>query len=59
MININCRQNDQGVWCKDSRVKRSLFGIGARMCPVFESKQCEFQIEYKCQRPEVQQIVGI
>jgi hypothetical protein len=42
-ININCRQNDQGAWCRDRRVKRSLLGLGARVCSVFEGKPCEFQ----------------
>lgn len=45
-IKINCRKNDQGVWCKDKRVKRSLCGIGARLCLVAEGKDCPYQDKY-------------
>lgn len=31
-ININCIHNDQGAWCKNKLVKKSLFGLGARVC---------------------------
>lgn len=34
-VNVNCKKNVDGPWCKDERVKRSLFGFGARCCPVF------------------------
>ncbi len=45
MININCKQNDQGAWCKDKRIKRSLFGFGARCCVIFSNwaGDCEYQ----------------
>ena len=49
-ININCKSNDQGVWCKDKRIKRSMFGLGARRCVLFpglNGKTCEFQEEYE------------
>lgn len=36
-VNINCIYNDRGAWCKNKKVKRCLFGIGAREC-----------IEYPC-----------
>ena len=42
-ININCKKNNSGVWCKDKRIKRSLFGLGARMCLVAEGKECNYQ----------------
>ena len=41
--NINCSHNDRGPWCKNIRVKRSLWGLGARMCSVFQGKPCPFQ----------------
>ncbi len=50
MVNVNCRQNNQGAWCRDKRIKRSLFGIGARMCRVFERQDCPYQDKYP--RPE-------
>ncbi len=28
----NCVYNDNGAWCTNKSVKRSLFGIGARCC---------------------------
>jgi hypothetical protein len=43
MIKINCRSNDQGWWCADKRVKRSLLGLGARMCRVANGESCPFQ----------------
>jgi len=46
MINIDCKDNDQGVWCKNKNIKRSLFGLGARLCvlyPGFNEKICEYQ----------------
>ena len=32
VVKINCIWNDQGPWCKNKTVKRSLFGLGARCC---------------------------
>jgi len=32
MIRINCIYNDQGFWCTNKQIKRSLFGLGSRMC---------------------------
>lgn len=42
-INVNCSSNKNGAWCNDKRVKRSLFGLGARVCSVFNGKECPFQ----------------
>ena len=50
-VNINCKQNDKGVWCKDKRVRRSLCGIGARMCIEFEGKECPYVDRYS--RPQM------
>ena len=46
MHNVNCIKNDNFAWCKDKRVKRSLFGIGARCCLVYDNKRCPYQEEY-------------
>ena len=46
-INVNCKQNDSGAWCKDKRVKRSLFGLGARCCVVYNGGICKFQEKYE------------
>jgi len=31
-IEVNCIYNDEGCWCKNRAIKRSLWGLGARMC---------------------------
>ena len=50
-IKINCKMNDNSAWCKDKRIKRSLFGLGARCCLEFENKTCPYVIRYK--RPKI------
>ena len=52
IVRVNCKNNDQGAWCKDKRIKRSLFGIGARICPVYNGGYCEFQDKFK--RPKIE-----
>lgn len=42
-ININCRKIRDGIYCKDTRVKRSLFGIGPRMCLEIDGKRCPYR----------------
>lgn len=44
--NVNCKKNNKGAWCKDKRIKKSLSGIGARCCKIFEGKICEYQDLY-------------
>ena len=42
MIKVNCKWNDQGAWCTNKKVKRSLFGLGARCCIEYGSnKTCQ------------------
>lgn len=45
-ISVNCEFNDGGAWCKCPDVKRSLLGMGARMCKVFEGEYCVHQIRH-------------
>jgi len=47
-ININCKHNNQGAWCRNKKVKRSLFGIGARCCVEYPYNNgvCEHKEEY-------------
>ena len=40
---INCKHNNKGAWCTNKRVKRSLFGIGARVCCEFNDIKCELK----------------
>ncbi len=42
-MQIDCQWNDQSAWCTNKKVKRSLFGLGARCCIMFDSdKVCSF-----------------
>ena len=44
MKSVNCRWNDQGAWCRNKKVKRSMFGIGARCCIEYNgNKACKFK----------------
>jgi len=47
-VNVNCKHNEKGAWCKNKSVKRSLFGIGARCCVKFGScsAHCDHVEEY-------------
>ena len=52
-IKINCKYNDRGAWCTNEKIKRSLFGFGARCCTLFPCLNgvvCEYQMKYK--RPD-------
>ena len=49
MINVNCKYNDKGAWCKNKNIKRSLFGIGTRVCKLYGEyflSSCEYKEEY-------------
>jgi hypothetical protein len=47
MVRINCVYNDQGAWCKNKKIKRSIFGIGARVCLDFEKEGiCNIREKY-------------
>ena len=56
-IKINCKDNDQGAWCKNKNIKRSLFGFGARCCKLYppSSEHCEYQIKYPRPNPPAPQ----
>ena len=43
-INVNCKFNDQGAWCTNKLIKRSLLGLGARCCVDYPySTGCEIR----------------
>lgn len=44
MKNANCIFNDRGAWCKNEKVKRRLFGLGARVCAVFNGMSAPARI---------------
>ena len=49
---INCIYSDHGIWCKNKKIKRSVWGLGARICkefPALNGVICEHKIKY--QRP--------
>lgn len=53
-IKVNCKYNDQGAWCKNSNIKRSLWGLGARCCVLYppdEKPSCNYQ-EVKIRKSE-------
>ena len=45
---INCQHNDRGAWCTNKKVRRSLWGIGARCCTEYYTfcNKCEHKKEY-------------
>ena len=50
LTRINCIYNDDGGWCKNKKIRRSLFGIGARCCAIYPydgGKECKYQESYK------------
>ena len=53
MISINCVYNEEGAWCTNKNIKRSLFGLGARCCVLFPywDGNCEHQKKFK--RPNI------
>lgn len=51
MIKINCIYNDDGAWCKNKLVKRSLWGIGARCCLEYPHGHCSYKVVYL--KPEI------
>jgi hypothetical protein len=42
---INCIYNDDGAWCKNENIKRSLFGFGARVCLCHNDIECSYKEE--------------
>ena len=48
-INVNCIYTDKGAWCKNKKIKRSLFGFGARCCInyPYDNKECPYRIKYE------------
>ena len=52
MRKINCRWNDLGAWCKNKRIKRSLFGVGSRCCIEYDGIEiCEFKEPFPIPKP--------
>ena len=35
--NVNCQWNDKGYWCTNKKIRRSLWGIGARECQEYNT----------------------
>ncbi len=53
-ININCIYADNpGGYCKNEKIKKNLFGLGARLCKAypFKDNACEYQIKFE--KPEI------
>lgn len=43
ILKINCIYNDDNAWCTNKNIKRSIFGIGARVCLEHNNKKCEYK----------------
>jgi len=49
ILKINCKSFEHGGYCKNSSVKKSLFGFGARVCRLYdqavrrEDGECVYQ----------------
>ena len=44
ILKINCEYNDDGAWCTNKKVRRSLFGLGSRCCSEYNDKKCDKKI---------------
>lgn len=40
---INCKYNDRLAWCTNKNIKRSLFGLGSRVCIEHCNGKCELK----------------
>lgn len=40
---VNCKFNDSKHWCTNENVKRSLFGLGSRMCSESCGIKCDLR----------------
>lgn len=49
MVNVNCIFNDNGAWCKNKKIKRSLLGFGPRLC--IEEPYCQNKCKHQCKFP--------
>lgn len=46
-ISINCQYANDGIYCTNKNVKRSLFGLGARMCmEAYRCNKCPYKIKH-------------
>lgn len=52
-VKINCQYNDSGPWCTNKKVKKSLFGFGARCCPeYYNQKKYQYKVENSNIKPQ-------
>ena len=42
-VKINCTYFYDGFYCRNKDIKRSLFGVGCRMCKEAQGKACELK----------------
>lgn len=52
IIKVNCKYNDDAAWCTNKNIKRSIFGIGARVCIESNGGKCNLK-ERKTPRPKI------
>lgn len=47
MININCKYLKDIIYCTNKNVKRSLLGLGARVCREINDRgKCEYKLKH-------------
>lgn len=51
IVKVNCTYNNSGAWCRNKNIYRSLFGLGARICPVHNGGTCSLQIKKERMTP--------
>jgi len=51
-IKVNCKYSECNVWCTNKNIKRSILGLGTRLCILNDTNNCEYQ-EQKSRRPKV------
>lgn len=51
VVKVHCKHNDRGSWCTNKKIKRSLWGFGARLCVDYGPEQkCPYR-EWKIKVP--------
>jgi hypothetical protein len=47
---INCKYNNKGTWCTNKQIKKSLYGLGSRLCieyPYDHGETCNIKEPHK------------
>jgi hypothetical protein len=47
-VKVNCLYNNNGAWCRNKSVKRSFWGLGARLCSEYPQYKNGCMVMKKC-----------